>query len=277
MICLTVNKVEGAHSTLKRCLRDSKGDLCAAWNVIHRCTLLQHTKINGNFQNSIFMKEHRFKDKLYDNLRGIVSRKALDLIAKEKARVFRVGDCKCYLRKTHSLSCACEIDACESIPLLLVDVHWRKLTTTIAPDEVAPRLGLSIVTEIEVISKMFEEGSVPRRQAIKERLREIAYPNQTSLCPPPNKLPTRGRPTKEPIGSTKRIPCHWETVDALAESQGGSNSTLPSSGKGKGRGRPKGTGTGTQAWRGKRKISTPSTLGSAPKKKKGNAIPSLAS
>ncbi|XP_057432380.1 uncharacterized protein LOC130725144 [Lotus japonicus] len=171
-------KVEGAHAKLKACIKDSKSGKCAAWAAIHKCTLLQHTKINADFQASIFIREHTFKEKLYDNLCGLVS--------KEKVRV---GKCGCTIR----------------------------LTTTAAPDESQPVMGLSITTELEVIPKMFEEANVLRIQAIKERLRQIAYQDQTSLYPPPNKLPTKGRPG-ELKGSTRRLPSKWEHVDNLFQS-----------------------------------------------------------
>ncbi|XP_057452011.1 protein FAR1-RELATED SEQUENCE 6-like [Lotus japonicus] len=167
----TTNMVEGAHAKLKACIKDSKSDMCAAWAAIHRCTLLQHTRINAAFQASIFIREHTFKDKLYDNLRGVVSRYALMLIAKEKARV---GKCCCTIRRTHDLPCSCRLGMMNTIPLTAVDQHWRRLTSTSAPDESQPVLGLSIATELEVIAKMLEEANVSRRQAIKERLREIA-------------------------------------------------------------------------------------------------------
>ncbi|XP_057444200.1 uncharacterized protein LOC130736382 [Lotus japonicus] len=224
----TTNRVEGAHAKLKACIKDNKSDMCAAWAAIHRCTLLQHTRINATFQASIFIREHTFKEKLYDNLRGVVSRYALMLIAKEKARV---GKCGCTMRMTHGLPCSCQIGRMTTILLTEVDQHWRRLTSTSAPDESQPVLGLSIATELEVIAKMFEEANVMRRQAIKERLRVIAYPDQTSMCPLPNKLPTRGRPN-EPKGSTRRIPSSWENADAIAGSKQASNSSAP---QGKGR------------------------------------------
>ncbi|XP_057453095.1 uncharacterized protein LOC130744955 [Lotus japonicus] len=51
------------------------------------------------------------------------------------------------------------------------------------------------------------------------------------MCPPPNKLSTRGRPN-EPKGSTRRIPGSWKNVDAVHGSKQGSNSSAP---QGKGR------------------------------------------
>ncbi|XP_057427046.1 uncharacterized protein LOC130720420 [Lotus japonicus] len=219
----TTNRVEGAHAKLKVCFKDSKNHMCAAGAAIHRCTLLQHTRINAAFQASIFIREHTFKEKLYDNLRGVVSRYALMLIAKEKARI---GKCGCTIRRTHDLPCSCRLGMMTTIPLTQVDQHWRRLTSISAPDESQPVLGLSIATELEVIAKMFKEANVSRRQAIKERLREIAYPDQNSMCPPPNKLPTRGRPN-EPKASTRRIPCSWENVVAIAGSKQASNSSAP--------------------------------------------------
>ncbi|XP_057426936.1 uncharacterized protein LOC130720324 [Lotus japonicus] len=168
----------------------------------------------------LFIREHTFKEKLYDNLRGLVSRYALIVIVKEKTRVEK---CSCTIKRTHNLPCSCQLAIMTSIPLTTVDQHWRRLTTTVAPDESQPDMGLSITTELEVIAKMFEEANVPRRKAIKERLREIAYPNQTSLFPPPNKLSTKGRPG-ELKGSIRRLPSKWENVDNLVKSLQARNS-----------------------------------------------------
>ncbi|XP_057451954.1 uncharacterized protein LOC130743743 [Lotus japonicus] len=130
----------------------------------------------------------------------------------------------------HAKLKACIKDSKSDMCAAWAAIH-RRFTSTSAPDESQPVLGLSIATELEVIVKMFEKANVSIRQTIKERLREIAYPDQTSMCHPPNKLPTRGRPN-EPKGSTRRIPCSWENVDAVLGSKQGSNSSAP---QGKGR------------------------------------------
>ena len=63
---------------------------------------------------------------------------------------------------------------------------------------------------------------------IKAKLREIAYPNKTSLCPPTEKVKTKGaqKGRQSKFGrSTKRIPSYFEHVDAIL-SQHDSSSSL---------------------------------------------------
>ncbi|XP_073222409.1 uncharacterized protein [Cicer arietinum] len=56
---------------------------------------------------------HRYSNRLYTNLRGVVSKNVIDHIATEYARVKYVGvdqnECRCMIRITHGLPCTCEI------------------------------------------------------------------------------------------------------------------------------------------------------------------------
>jgi len=53
---------------------------------------------------------------------------------------------------------------------------------------------------------------------LKSKLRDIAYLDQNSMCPPPSKVNTKGapkKPMKRSQRSTKRDPSYWEYVDAF--------------------------------------------------------------
>ena len=77
---------------------------------------------------------------------------------------------------------------------------------------------MTITEEMETISKRFEELDVCGKVTLKSKLREIAYPDQNSMCPPPTKINTKGAP-KKPINrnqiSTKRDLSYLEYVDVL--------------------------------------------------------------
>ena len=163
-----------------------------------------------------------------------MSRKALLFIMKELAKS---GQCLCEIRRTHGLPCKCELRNWSVIPLLAIHHHWRRLTSTVYPNQPVPGpsdVGISVDEDIELFKKMFEEANPARKQALKAMLREIVHPDQTSMVPPPSKVKTKEGKSKKKSkvsqGSTRRIPSKWETIDAkvASQSQRDSNSIKPS-------------------------------------------------
>ena len=77
---------------------------------------------------------------------------------------------------------------------------------------------MTITEEMETISKRFEQLDVCGKVHLKSKLREIAYHDMNSMCPPPKKMKTKGAP-KKPLTKqqklTKRDTSYWEYVDAL--------------------------------------------------------------
>ena len=79
--------------------------------------------------------QHKFKSALFRELRGFVSRNALDIVLNESIRAADIGSdpeaCGCVIRRTHGLPCAHEITeyirAGSHIPLRCVYQFWRKL------------------------------------------------------------------------------------------------------------------------------------------------------
>ena len=75
-----------------------------------------------------------------------------------------------------------------------------------------------IKEEMETICKRFEELYVCGKVTLKSKLREIAYLDQNSACPPSSEVNTKGAP-KKPMNrnkrSTKRDSSYWEYVDAF--------------------------------------------------------------
>ncbi|KAH1226271.1 hypothetical protein GmHk_11G032976 [Glycine max] len=207
----TTNRVESAHWALKRVLQNSVGDLCSVWDAMNNMITLQHVEIKASFETSTHVVGHR--------LLGMVSRDALNQIASEVDRLRyldnNLSSCGCVMRSTHGLPCACELSryTAGSIPLELVHLFWRRLCFS---DQGLCETEVSIKEEIEIISKRFDELDVSGKVTLKSKLREIAYRDHNSMCPPPSKVNTitgsinspvkRSASCSEPPQPTRIIP-----------------------------------------------------------------------
>ncbi|XP_057430848.1 uncharacterized protein LOC130723738 [Lotus japonicus] len=61
----TSNRAEGAHASLKKMLRDCKGDLATSWDASHSLTCNRHTEILASFERSIHRIDHIFMCPFY--------------------------------------------------------------------------------------------------------------------------------------------------------------------------------------------------------------------
>ena len=130
------------------------------------------------------------------------------------------------MRSTLGLPCACELSryTAGSISLESVHMFWRRLCFS---DHGLCEMEVSIMEEIETISKRFDKLDVSGKVILKSKLREIAYPDHNSMCPPPSKVNTKGapkKPMKRSQRSTKRDPSYWEYVDAFHSVQSSNSS-----------------------------------------------------
>jgi len=156
---------------------------------------LQHTEIKASFETSTHIVEHVFKVTLYKRLLGMVSRYALNQIATKFECVHYASKnpscCGCVMRTIHSLPCACELSkyVVGTIPLETIHTFWRRLSFS---DQGLSEPQVTITEEMETISKQFEELDVCGKVTLKSKLREIVYPDLNSMCPPPEKVNTKG-------------------------------------------------------------------------------------
>ncbi|XP_028238604.1 uncharacterized protein LOC114417727 [Glycine soja] len=210
----TTNRVESAHSSLKRLLQNSLGNLCSVWDAMNNMITLQHTEIKTSFETSTHVVGRVFKKTLYRRLLGMVSRYALNQITAKLERVDYAGknpsSCGCVVRTMLSLPCACELSKYISgcIPLDSIHMFWRRLSFS---DQGLFEPEVSINEVMEAISKRFEELDVCGKFTQKTKLWDIAYPDQNSMCPPPAKVYTKGAPKKAMSRnprSTKRDPSY---------------------------------------------------------------------
>ncbi|KAH1212860.1 Protein FAR1-RELATED SEQUENCE 5 [Glycine max] len=227
----TTNRIESAHSSLKRLLQNSIGDLCSVWDAMNNMITLQHTEIKASFETSTHVVGHVFQKTLYRRLLGMVSRYTLNQIAAKLERVDYAGknpsSCGCMVRTTLGLPCACELSKYVSgcVPLDSIHMFWRRLSFS---DQGLFEPEVSIKEVMETISKRFNELDVCGKFTLKTKLSEIAYPDQNWMCPPPAKVNTKGTLKKAMSRnprSTKRDPSYWEYVDAF-ESMQNSNSSV---------------------------------------------------
>ncbi|KAL5166848.1 Protein FAR1-RELATED SEQUENCE 5 [Glycine soja] len=227
----TTNRVESAHSSLKRLLQNSIGDLCSVWDAVNNMITLQHTQIKASFETSTHVVGHVFQKTLYRRLLGMVSRYVLNQIAAELERVHHASknpsSCGCVVRTTLGLPCACELSKYVGgcIPLDSIHMFWRRLSFS---DQGLSEPEVGIKDVMETIYQKFEELDVCGKFTLRSKLWEIAHPDQNSMCPPPTKVNTKGAPKKTTSRnprSIKRDPSYWEYVDAF-ESQQNSNSLV---------------------------------------------------
>ncbi|KAL5165118.1 Protein FAR1-RELATED SEQUENCE 5 [Glycine soja] len=166
------------------------------WDAMNNMMTLQHMEIKASFETSTHVVGHR--------LLGMVSRYALNQIAAEFECVHYAGKnpftFDCVMRSTHGLPCACELSkyVVGFIPLDSIHMFRRRLSFS---DK-----GLS---EPEVSIKRWKPYPKDLKKLmfvvslLKSKLREIAYPDQNSMCPPPAKVDTKCA-LKKSINSSMR-------------------------------------------------------------------------
>ncbi|KAJ1385203.1 hypothetical protein SESBI_41847 [Sesbania bispinosa] len=106
------------------------------------------------------------------------------------------------------------------IPVIEVHTHWMRLTFNDGGiDE--PGSGLSILLECDEVLRRFKELHLSGKVLLKSKMREVAFPETTSMCPPPNKVKTKGgvKGKCKSKYSTKREPSLFEHVDAMHSQQ----------------------------------------------------------
>ncbi|XP_028223398.1 uncharacterized protein LOC114404849 [Glycine soja] len=164
----------------------------------------------------------------------MVSRYALNEISVEFERIRHFKDnpssCGCVLRTMLGLPCACELQRYDggSIPLDAVHMYWRRLSFL---DQGLCEAEVNIKEEMDRIYKRFEELDICGKVTFKSKLREFTFPDETSMCPPPTKVKTKGAPKKvmkRSERSTKHDPFYWEYVDAYHSVQNSNTSVRPS-------------------------------------------------
>jgi len=102
------------------------------------------------------------------------------------------------------------------LPILLDEIHphWRRLC--VIGEEVDANF--SVMEEWNAIQERVKRALYKMKLFIKEKLRDLGFPEDTMLKPPPRKVATKGSPKRvkstPKTRSTSRIPSRWKTIDA---------------------------------------------------------------
>ncbi|KAK2403305.1 hypothetical protein QL285_052758 [Trifolium repens] len=213
--------------------RESRGDLAKGWAAINKMLILQFNEIQATFGRNMSVLEHTFKGHyLYPLLVYKISRNALNHIRGKELRDEECGmdskKCGCLMRKIYGLPCACVIarKMKNKLPIRLdeVNAHWKRLCFLIEEGGESDDDDYSCLAEWQVIQKRLKRVDVSMKGAIRDQLREIAFPETTSLKAPKENVAPKGgkkkrvakgtsRVTRSKNQSTSREPSGWEHVD----------------------------------------------------------------
>ncbi|KEH34517.1 hypothetical protein MTR_3g467680 [Medicago truncatula] len=206
--CTTTNIVDSAHGHLKRYLRSSVGDLASCWDEIDKMLKNQLGEIQGSFGRSITVMKHKYKrHKLFSQFEGYVSRAALGFIDDElqcsRTLIFAKEDCGCMQMTRYGLPCACIIaeKRKKKLPILLDEIHphWQRIS--VHGKEVDEHF--SVMEEWNTIQERLMRAPYKMKLHIKEKLRELGFPEDTMLNPPPRKVVTKGAPKRGKVPKSK--------------------------------------------------------------------------
>ncbi|XP_058762940.1 uncharacterized protein LOC131636340 [Vicia villosa] len=179
--------VESAHWKLKQMIGNSLGDMVKVWEAVNSNLKIQIGNIRASFQKS-----------------------------------FYEGKCGCTMRTSYRLPCACEMGKLivVGIPIPIESVHlqWRILSMEgELPLDEEGGSEVEMSNAIDELWRTFKSLDVVGKRALKSRICKVAYPTTTSLCPPPEKIKTKGgvkRKGKKPVGyDVYRDPSSFEYAD----------------------------------------------------------------
>jgi len=148
--------------------------------------------------------EHRYKDvTLYSGLGGHMSRQAMNYIFLEEERARKTlciekKTCGCVQRTSYGLPCACfiamKIRHNKPIRLDKIHPHWHKLYMG---EEESNEYLFSVAEEWSGIQERLKRVPYQMILEIKEGLQLLAFPETTTLSPPPRKVSTKGAKEKK--------------------------------------------------------------------------------
>ena len=184
---------------------------------------MQHTEIKASFEKSLTCVQHSFTPKEFKELRGNVSKCAMERILGETKRAQNVGigisACGCSVRQTHGLPCAHEIGEyiIQNRPIPLSSVHpfWVTLDMTKTPKSTSTELNPDSV--LEILTNQFHNFDDTKKAQVLKKLTEIVNPGSTFIIEPQSK-PAKKRGHQKVNVSTRRNPCAFEMVESQHDS-----------------------------------------------------------
>ncbi|KAL5730924.1 [histone H3]-lysine(4) N-trimethyltransferase [Ranunculus cassubicifolius] len=198
--CITNCRIESAHAKLKRQMsKCSMFDFVGLWKVMHSVINEQITEIRLSFERSLNSMKHDYRILTLKELKGCISREALDLILAERKLVsskdLDTCSCTCVVRSTHGLPCAHDIAIYdhESCPIPLSSIHpfWKKLSGI---PTLRDRGDLDNYPEFQMFVKHYQVSDDLRKKYLLKKLKELADSATPWLVGPLNMIETEVQP-----------------------------------------------------------------------------------
>ncbi|KAK2358924.1 protein FAR1-RELATED SEQUENCE [Trifolium repens] len=181
----TTNRAESAHGLLKKYLPDGNGDFVKVWEACEQMLVIKFSDIKTSFGQSLSVKKHR---------------------------------------KSYGLPCVCVIakKIRNRLPIRLDEVnsHWKKLTIEFGQfeDDLEEEVedDYACTAEFEAIKERLKVVDVSMKAEIRNKLRQLAFPETTTLTSPTvvKKASVVTRKSSGVENSTAREKSYWEHVDA---------------------------------------------------------------
>ncbi|KAJ0624070.1 putative MULE transposase domain, FHY3/FAR1 family [Helianthus annuus] len=182
----TTNRVESQHSKFKRYIKGPNNSLHRLVCLVGKVVESQKIQIKVSFEKSrsVQIGDHRFL--FFDNLRGNVSQKALELmvVERKKLNALRAGGGTCQMEWWENTGC--------KIPLAAIDKFWTKLdfsTEKLNQDE------CNIQAEMDKLTQQLHTQPPLVLKSMLSKMKAVLNPSMTDHQPPEVQQDTWGRPT----------------------------------------------------------------------------------
>ncbi|KAI3961494.1 hypothetical protein MKX01_001230, partial [Papaver californicum] len=177
----TTNRAKKAHSELKQHLRSSKRNYTSCWMAMHRMIIGEIIAVKASFEKSLCTVQPSHSLSAFNELRGLVSHHALDLLVIEHSWDSEVdidgSDCRCAISSTHGLPCVHKIVGFSQegrpIPLSEIDPHWRTLT---AIPTTKRHSDSDYLPDWDLFKQKWETSTEEERQGMWRKLKDIVTP-----------------------------------------------------------------------------------------------------
>ncbi|XP_026402119.1 uncharacterized protein LOC113297758 isoform X2 [Papaver somniferum] len=177
----TTNRAKKAHSELKQHLRSSKRNYTSCWMAMHRMIIGEIIAVKASFEKTLSTLQPSYSSPAFNELRGLVSHHALDLLVMELSWDIEVdidgSDCRCAISFTHGLPCVHKIvgfaQEGRPIPLSEIDPHWRTLT---AIPTTKRHSDSDYLPDWDLFKQKWETSTEEERQGMWRKLKHIVTP-----------------------------------------------------------------------------------------------------
>ncbi|KAI3856565.1 hypothetical protein MKX03_032429 [Papaver bracteatum] len=174
----TTNRAKKAHSELKQHLRSSKRNYTSCWMAMHRMIIGEIIAVKASFEKSLSTLQPSYSSPAFNELRGLVSHHALDLLVMELSWDSEVdidgSDCRCAISSTHGLPCVHKIvgfaQEGRPIPSYEIDPHWRTLT---AIPNTKRHSDSDYLPDWDLFKQKWETSTEEERQGMWRKLKHI--------------------------------------------------------------------------------------------------------